>query len=988
MRYLILTFLLFSVLHIRSQEPACKQFTIKDGLPGSVVYHALQDKNGYIWFATSQGVSCFDGRTFRNFTKEDGLPDNEIIKLYLDKHNNVWFISFMGVPAVYHNGGIQRFDDCKGVFLITEDLRTDSIKLIAETYDSQGPLAGQYVSPDISGKWKFTRDFKDAQERVLTEWPVLRNSSPEKINFYFTFKDDNFLLCVKTDTAVKFFPVRRSVSGNSGPMARSSYSCLTSDKKGIVFILGDTIFYANAYRMDPVISLKQLKMGLPSDISSFFCDDDSSLWINTRSRGLLCIQHFLSRQRQVQAYFDERFCTSIFKDQENGYWITTHGEGVYYLPNLSFYTFSPLPDISNTNALCINATRDNKIVAGFANGDLLEINTGDFTTTRFTRWYNQNKNNRILQVLPLPQAHTYLLVCDKGLYRMRTQHIRNIFSGAVKGIYLSSDTNMFVATNTGMLSFTTAGKEMSRVFFERATCITGSNKRIYWGSLHGLYSLTQGVVTPIATQCPELTGIIHHIDVAPDSSLWVSTQQGIAIIKGATVTCIKERNGLLSNMCKHVSFDKNIAWVSTDKGISRINYQWPATGFQYAISNITEEDGLAANEVNQTVAAGNYIWAATAKGITYFSKSYISRSPMPPLINIHRIMAGKEVLPVTDSIRINQSTGKLVIELSGISYGSGKKMQYEYRLTGLDSGWNNTENNIIEYPALPYGQFIFEARAIDRWGIPSDPALHIVVLHQPPFTKTTWFLVLTYLILAVLLSAGFFLYNRRRQQKRELEYRLKRKVHDLELMALRAQMNPHFIFNCLTSIQYHILRADMRNANTYLHKFSTLIRQTLQHSTESSITLREEIKTLSLYLELEKLRLGERMDYRISVADELNQEEISIPAMIVQPFIENAIIHGVTPLQDRKGAVLVDVKRSGNCIEFIIEDNGPGIYSDRPNSHAVKDHTSMGTGITSRRINAINEMHKNKIIWQVIDKQRSGPATSGTIIHLSFPLIP
>jgi len=637
--------------------------------------------------------------------------------------------------------------------------------------------------------------------------------------------------------------------------------------------------------------------------------------------------------------------------------------------------------------LCINGTGAHKMVTGFANGDLLEINGDDLSTTRFAHWVKLNKNNRIIQVQPLPQPHTFLLCCDNGLYRVSPQKVSRIYQRSLKGIYLLSDTNMFVGTNVGIFCLSATGKEKSRIFFERVTCVTGLNKRIYWGSLHGLYSYSQGVVTNVGGQYPELNGIIYHIDLAPDSSLWISTQQGIVVLRDSAATFIKEQNGLLSNMCKHVSFDKNTAWVSTDKGISRINYQWPATGLQYAISNITEEDGLAANEVNQTVAAGDYIWAATAKGLTYFPKNYISRSAMHPLININRIMVGKEVLPVTDSIQVSKSTGKLLIELSGISYGSGKKIQYEYRLTGLDSGWNNTENKIIEYPALPYGDFIFEARAIDRWGNRSDLPVHLVVVHPPPFLKTTWFLVLTYLLMAVLLSAGFYLYNRRRQQKREQEYQLKQKVHDLEMMALRAQMDPHFIFNCLTSIQYHILRADMRSANRYLHKFSTLIRKTLQHSTESAISLREEIKILSLYLELEKLRLGEKMDYRFSVADELSQEELSIPAMIVQPFIENAIIHGITPLQDRKGFVSVDIRRSGDFIEFVIEDNGPGIYSARPKPNSQKEHASMGTGITSRRINTINEMQKNKIMWRVTDKQQSGSLASGTIIHLSFPLI-
>jgi ligand-binding sensor domain-containing protein/anti-sigma regulatory factor (Ser/Thr protein kinase) len=988
MRNLILTILLFSALHTRSQEPAYKQFTVKDGLPGSVVYHALQDKNGFIWFATTQGVSRFDGRTFKNFTKEDGLPDNEIIKLYLDKYNNVWFISFMGVPAVYHNGAIQRFDDCKGVMLITEDLRTDSIKFMAATFDDHNSYMGYYASPNVSGKWNFTPSFKTAIERVKGHWSVLRNSSPERINFYFSFNDLNsYSIAVKTDTSYRTFPVKKTEMGKLSPMGKSSFSSLTYDKKGIVFILSDVIYYVGPNVKTPVIPLKELKLNLASDVSSFFCEDDSTLWISTRSRGLIRVQQFLSHHPRVQVYFNSRFCTSILKDKENGYWVTTQGEGVYYLPNLSFYTISGQREITNTNVLCINRDQAGKIVAGFANGDLLEINGNNFTTTHFTRWFSKNKNNRILQVLPLPQPHSFLLGCDNGMFRVSAQTISRMGLAAVKAMHITADSDLYIGTSEGLYQLSTTGKFKNFLYGGRVTSLTSLHKRIYWGSLHGLYIYEQGNIKFIGRNYAELAGIIYHLAVAPDSSLWVSTQQGLVIMKDAAVIFIKKENGLLSNMCKHVSFDQNVAWVSTDKGISRINYQGLPGNVRYAISNITEEDGLAANEVNQTVANGNCIWAATAKGISYFARNYISRSTMPPLININRIMAGKQELPVTDSIHIDHSRGKLLIELSGISYGSGKKIQYEYRLTGLDSGWNSMGNNIIEYPALPFGRFIFEARALDRWGVRSDRPVRIVVFHPPPFTKTTWFLALTYILLTIILGIAFFLYYRRRQQKREQEYNLKRKVHELEMMALRAQMNPHFIFNCLTSIQYHILRADMRNANAYLHKFSTLIRQTLQHSTDSMISLRDEMKLLSLYLELEKLRLGERMEYRFTLSDELKQGDFSIPTMIVQPFLENAIIHGIAPLENRTGILTVDVKRSGNYIEFFIEDNGPGIYTSLHKQPANNDHTSMATGITSRRIDAINAIQKNKIVCRVTDKQQAGLQGSGTIIHLSFPLI-
>jgi anti-sigma regulatory factor (Ser/Thr protein kinase) len=989
MRYPIIALLLISALHLYSQEPAYKQFSVKDGLPGSVVYHSLQDKNGFIWFATNQGVSRFDGRTFRNFTKEDGLPDNDIIKLYLDKFNNVWFISFVGIPAVYHNGVIKRFDHCKGVTLILEDQLSDAIILFAATFEGPKGFLGYYTSPNISNKWQFTDFFKESHLLMTGGWPMLRASSPRKINFYFFFKDKNtYALQVKTAGSEKLFSIKKSLYRNISAYGRNSFSCLTNDKKGIVFILSDTIYCANQQKMVPVISLDELKVNMLSDVCSLFCEDETTLWISTRSRGLICIKNFSGPHPRVNAYFNKSFCTSILKDQENGYWVTTLGEGVYYLPNLSFYTLSGHPDMINKNALCIGNAYSNTIAAGFANGNLYEINYHDISAKRFAGWDDQNKNNRILQIRPLQQQNNFLLASDNGLYRLSPQHSSKLNAVAVKEMYTNLDTGFYIGASSGLFRLAGSGKPISHLFRDRVTCVTGLNGCIYWGTLHGVYRYDQGAISYTGDRSPALTGIINHLDMAPDSSLWISTQQGIVILKDAVITCIKKEDGLLSNMCKHVSFDNNTAWVSTDKGISRINYSRQPTRYLYSISNITEEDGLTTNDVNQTIAAGNYIWAATARGISFFSKNYFSRSVMHPLININRIMADSEALPVTDSIQIHHSVRKLLIELSGISFASGKQIQYEYRLNGLDSKWSSTINNSIEFPALPYGQFVFEVRAVDRWGVRSDRPVRLVIFHPPPFTKTTWFLVLTYLLMAVLLGIAFVLYYRRHQQKKEKEYILKRKVHELEMMALRAQMNPHFIFNCLTSIQYHIMRADMRNANAYLHKFSTLIRQTLQHSTESTISLREEIKLLTLYLDLEKLRLGERMDYRMTVSAALDLDDLSIPTMIVQPYIENAIKHGIATLQTRKGLITVDIKRSGDFIECIIEDNGPGIYASLRNQSSYPDHSSMGTGITSRRIEAINAIQKSKILWRVTDKQQSGLPDSGTIVHLSFPIIP
>jgi ligand-binding sensor domain-containing protein/two-component sensor histidine kinase len=989
MRNLILIFLIPFYFPVYSQQLAYKQFTVKDGLPGAVVYQALQDRNGFIWFATNQGVSRFDGRHFTNYFKEDGLPENEILKLYLDKYNNVWFISFVGIPSVYHNGAIIRFDSCQNVKAICEDHLTDSILFMATPGVKGHIYQGYYRSPNINGQWRFSKHFKEAIYSNFLHWPFPRASTPDKTSFYFSVIDTGtYKLSIKNHSTVKQHFFKRSEDWILPLLDRASFS-LTTNKKGIAFFTSDSVYYADAGMIRPILSCAPYKsmLALDNNISYIFCENDSLVWLCTRNKGLLRITNFLNGCVTTTSFFDNSFCTSIIKDHENGYWITTYGDGVFYLPNLCFYTLSAFRDIANKNVLCIAASGTQNLVAGVTDGNILTINHTDTRCHRIPAWTDKNKNNRVMHLSPY-HSNTLLVACDMGVHRLKERRTNKFLTIPSKELQVRPDGLVLVATANAVRLLNPATSSVKVIFPYRATCLTGRYERYYWGTFQGVYEYIDNQVRHLGARYPGLSGYINHLDIAPDSALWVSTHEGIAILKNDHVTQIRKEQGLTGNMCKHVSFDKNTAWVSTDKGISRIDYQWHHNRLQYAISTITEEDGLLTNNVNQTIAAGKYIWAATARGISFFSKNYNSRPVLHPHININKIVSGNDTLTVTDTIMINYRNSKLLVELSGISYRSGNQLHYEYRLKNLDSNWSSITNNLIEFPALPFGQFVFEVRAVDRWGSKSVQPKRIIIINNPPFWKTNWFALLSYLFMAVAVGLGFFVFYRRQQIQREKDYQLRRKMHDLEMMALRAQMNPHFIFNCLTSIQYHIIRSDLRNANNYLHKFSTLIRQTLQHSTASTISLREEIKILELYLELEKLRLGERMDYRVEVQDELKRQNIMIPSMIIQPYVENAIKHGIAPLENRQGALLIRIKRSEGYIECTIEDNGPGIHTLHHEKLAGSDdYTSMGTNITASRIHTINTIHEQKILLRVTDKRESAQPGNGTIVHLSFPII-
>jgi ligand-binding sensor domain-containing protein len=986
MSRIVIFFFLLLGFRGSAQELSHKQYTVKDGLPGSVVYHTLQDRNGFIWFATNQGVSRFDGRSFKNFFKEDGLPDNEILKLYLDRHDNIWFISFSGIPAVWCKGRIYSFPNCAGVLGITEDFITDSIILNSRFTKNSIVYAGHYTTPNKPGLWIF-HDYLQREKDIPLQSPVLKKSSEKKINFFFSLVDKrSYVLAVKDTTSTYQYKFPRKKEDVYLILYNSkSYFSISPDKESVLFYT-DSLYIGNKRGVRSFISMKDLQLKA-NDLVFSYLENDSLLWLCSRKKGLIRIKNFLHVTKIIDYYFPKAFCTAIIKDREGGYWITTHNDGVYYVPDPHSYY---IPGLAGENAKDVKVIRSlgqPGLLAGSADGSIILLNPANFTSKVFDKWSNRNKNNRILDIRPYGNGK-FIIASDYGLY-MLSGNDNGKRIGMLEGIkgVIVTDTSILIASACDIRRENPVTGDRRVIFTQRSTCVGGDNSTFYWGSLNGLYKFSGNKISYLGDQYPGLGGVINHIDIAPDSAVWISTQQGLVILQKQQAIVIGKKQGLMSNICKHVLFEDSIAWVSTDRGISRIRYHWNDDIPVYSMTGITENDGLLSDDVNQCVIAGNYVWAATARGVSIFPKTYTGHLPLPPLINITRVVTGDQEMLPGDSIIIDHRKNKLLIELSGISFRSGRQIHYAYRLADLDTNWSNASTSQLEFSILPFGTHIFEVRAIDSWGVKSNDTRRLFFTVTAPFWKTTWFVLLTYLVTAALIGLSVYFFYRNRQQKKDREYRLGKKIYELEIMALKAQMNPHFIFNCLSSIQHYILRADIRNANLYLHKFSTLIRCMLEQSTTSDITLDEELKLLDGYLELEKLRMGERMHYSVVVAETIRQAGIRIPSMIIQPYVENAIRHGISPLEDRQGIICIDFRISGTYLVCTIEDNGIGIPASLlAKQHDMPVHRSLGTSITGSRMSIINAIQKNKMLLRLTDKKEQDSAAQGTIVELSFLL--
>jgi LytS/YehU family sensor histidine kinase len=290
---------------------------------------------------------------------------------------------------------------------------------------------------------------------------------------------------------------------------------------------------------------------------------------------------------------------------------------------------------------------------------------------------------------------------------------------------------------------------------------------------------------------------------------------------------------------------------------------------------------------------------------------------------------------------------------------------------------------------LTDGDYQLHIRAVDELGNLSDQKI-VPIYIKAPIWRTWWFYTLIALLIGLLIRY-YFRWQIKQEREKNYKENLENKTRllALEQQSLNASMNRHFIFNSLNSIQYFINTQDKLSANRYLTSFAKLIRKNLDSAAEGDnmVSLYQEIERLELYLSLEAMRFKDRFTYKIE-CDDIDTEHVIVPAMLLQPFVENSIIHGILPIEERKGEILISVKVIANQLEISIDDNGIGIeFSLNKKAQFQGDHKSQGMEITSKRISLIRTMLKKD--YELIgpfQMMNSDGSIKGTRVLLKIPL--
>ena len=322
---------------------------------------------------------------------------------------------------------------------------------------------------------------------------------------------------------------------------------------------------------------------------------------------------------------------------------------------------------------------------------------------------------------------------------------------------------------------------------------------------------------------------------------------------------------------------------------------------------------------------------------------------------------------------LSPEENNLAFQYLALNFQQAGRIPYRYRLNEGD--WNFTQERFARFVQLPPSSYRLEVQSQNEDGLWSRSLVHDFRI-LTPWWQRWWF----YALLVTALATSFFIFYKYRTGILKNEIAFKEQVTDLEKKALQAQMNPHFIFNCLTSIQKLILEKDAENAMRYLNRFSKLVRGTLNASVAGEITLQEEIELLHNYLELEKLRFKDAFEYEVSVHPSLDVFDIAFSPMLLQPYVENAIVHGMRD-KDGDGKVEVSFHPLGEQVVAIIADNGPGIALS---SKLNPDHKSVGMTLTKRRLELMHNDRSNEGLVQVFEIEDGKGGVLGTRVRVQL----
>lgn len=954
-----------------AQQSPPVHYTTKEGLPSNVVYQSLEDNDGFLWLATDQGLARFDGRNFQVFAKAEGVPDIEVIQLAKEKNGRLWIRCY--------NNRVAFFD----------------------------PVHGRFI--DVTAFTGLLGIRKITDMRAVEDGGIQFNT--ELCSYLFSDLLAAGVAPLKTPDST--FLIRRTRNGSLlcysryGPAGRDSFIHILHVTQGKVSDDRSTgikgrgkeidvnhgrlfVFERQSENYDRILPgekdlvVQHLQLLNPYYVHHF---TEAHLTVFERlkdpvtAKDIMRADVYSREDQQFLFHLDEHtILFHVLQDHAGQLWLSTLEDGL-----LQFKPQVPVrsllgPPYDEVIFYGISGDGHGRIFAGNEKGEVLTlqqqgVSVHKVASDKATEW----------QRLVLQCGKNVYAFSDGGIFVNYTHEIRGPSGGHIEAkVALFMYDSLLITGATGLYKINIRDERVEalstgpRLF---TALVRQDHDHFYAGTTLGLmrYDLAGNRLEDLSQRHPLLSERIMGMTMTADGLLWIATAtNGLLVLQNEKVIDhILEADGLASNNLSTITHgEPGETWIGTAAGISHLHYRLSGGRLDYRLQNISSIDGLRSNRINQLYYEDKQVYAATEKGISLIPDS-IPVTSIP--LKLTRVQVNQKDTLLSMNYHLAPNQKNITLQFTGVQLG-GYFHHVDY---SLDQGqqWTSLAGSVLRQE-FEHGEHIVWARAVDVNKNISSSILKVHIDIATPFWKTWWFWILVMVLIQAMLAYVFFRRQKQKEEERRKQELAKAHLASLEQQAFTSLMNPHFMFNALNSIQHYINHQDRQNANRYLSDFASLIRKNFEAAQQAFIPLEQEMENISLYLRLETMRFNDKFTFQLNYAPDFDPDDWMMPTMILQPLVENAILHGMMPSQI-PGRLLIRLSVQNDDLLLEVTDNGIGIENSRALKHGSK-HRSRGMELIHKRLHALSFFcHREiELLYSVPYEDRLNP---GSRVSLCIP---
>jgi sensor histidine kinase YesM len=906
---IISLFLLFHSIGNAQIQYKFNHFTTDDGLPTNSIYSITEDKNGNLILGTDNGLTFFDGTDFKTLNVKDGLINPYVVAVTKDEKGVLWFINY--------GGKLQKFDNNK---IVTTPFSTEQANSILNTNSKI------YVYT-MQNRYFNKSYYCNGIDKI--KWTVLKTQNSHQLTkFALPFFCQNNKEIEVINNSLFFNNLKIAIPSEVSLLHKVIF------RKNDVCLLDENYLFILDFNGSILSKIK-----LPNSLSEnpvykydFIIDQQENCWLNIQNKGLFVLKSnkwiTVNENLGLNAADNINY---IFNDSKNRIWIATNEKGLYCITN-SEIQFIKFPNENN-----------------YFNGFACSL---DKQTLFFSSKFN---------LFSLDKTNTIQLL-KRSKDEIKIDNYNSIpvfFSINANPPTWDKKLQLLVVQGRGLLKY------------ENSICCTlaGRNSLHYYNKatyFRPLSDLQEKIRSVILYKKEYYFNNSEKINIRSFDEKGIHTKRELKFkIKGfiQDFAFIKDTMWIAAEGKVYKVFNEKIVdSISTInnirvENINRIKaidndvYLWNMNGLFILSTNgnrvLNKNNFLPSNDVYNVALFNNYLLVATKDGLAKIRSNLINKKSVKPFLTIFYNSK------ITSKILVAAQEESVKLEFKIQNFEAPKNQIIQYKIDDLN--WVTTQNKFLNFQSLVYGKHIVIVRVKD---VNSDWATKTISIQKEyPFYLKWWFFVLSNMVFLVIIYFIYRLQINKIKAKKQLEIDTNNRVAELRQSALSAMMNPHFVFNSLNAIQYFVNSNQKEKSSEHLGKLARLVRLFLSQAAEPFISLDDEIKRLKLYVELEQIRF-ENFKFSINIDSNVDQKSVKIPNMIVQPFIENAILHGVSHLKDNDGKIDLNFNLKNKILTVEVIDNGFGIDNTK-----LKDdtHISKGISIITERLEILQQSYPEKV---------------------------